>query len=87
AYATAFGFSSGSIIGVTPVCVAQICRTEDYGKRYSTTYFIVSFGALVGIPIAGAILRTSRCSHPNFAGLILFSGAAFGAGLVCFMFA
>ncbi|KAH7029948.1 putative monocarboxylate permease [Macrophomina phaseolina] len=86
-YATAFGFSSGSIIGVTPVCVAQICRTEDYGKRYGTTYFIVSFGALVGIPIAGAILRTGRCSHPNFAGLILFSGAAFGAGLVCFVFA
>ncbi|KAL1646095.1 hypothetical protein SLS58_003515 [Diplodia intermedia] len=33
AFAAAFGFASGSIVGVTPVCVAQICRTEDYGKR------------------------------------------------------
>ncbi|KAH7063564.1 putative oxalate/formate antiporter [Macrophomina phaseolina] len=87
AYAVAFGFSSGSIIGVTPVCVAQICRTEDYGKRYGTTYFIVSFGTLVGIPIAGAILETGHGSAPNYDGLITFSGAVFGAGLVCFVVA
>lgn len=87
AYAVAFGASSGSIIAVTPVCVAQICRTEDYGKRYGTTYFIVSFGTLVGIPMAGAILETGGGSAPNFLGLILFSGAVFGAGLVCFVVA
>lgn len=86
AFALTFGFSSGSIIGVTPVCVAQICRTEDYGKRYGTTYFIVSFGTLVGIPLAGAILETGG-GGPNYAGLILFSGAVFGAGLVCFVVA
>lgn len=86
AFALTFGFSSGSIIGVTPVCVAQICRTEDYGKRYGTTYFIVSFGTLVGIPLAGAILETGG-GGPDYAGLILFSGAVFGAGLVCFVVA
>lgn len=86
-YAVAFGFSSGSIIGVTPVCVAQICRTEDYGKRYGTTYFIVSFGTLVGIPMAGAILEAGRGSGANFTGLILFCSAVFGAGLLCFVIA
>lgn len=86
AFALTFGFSSGSIIGVTPVCVAQICRTEDYGKRYGTTYFIVSFGTLVGIPLAGVILETGG-GGPNYAGLILFSGAVFGAGLLCFVVA
>ncbi|KAK0664219.1 Aspyridones efflux protein apdF [Lasiodiplodia hormozganensis] len=84
AFAAAFGFASGSIVGVTPVCVAQICRTEDYGKRYGTTYFIVSFGTLIGIPLAGAILETGGAA-PNYPGLIVFCAAVFGAGFAFFV--
>ncbi|KAK8154388.1 putative monocarboxylate permease [Phyllosticta citrichinensis] len=84
-YALAFGAASGSIIAVTPVCVAQICRTEDYGKRYGTTYFVVSFGTLIGIPLCGAILDTGRDGVPNFPGLILFSGAVFALGTFFFI--
>ncbi|KAI9729218.1 MAG: hypothetical protein M1834_007010 [Cirrosporium novae-zelandiae] len=40
-FAVLFGFWSGSGISLTPVCVAQICKTEDYGKRYGTTYVII----------------------------------------------
>ncbi|KAK7540343.1 putative monocarboxylate permease [Phyllosticta citricarpa] len=87
AYALAYGAASGSIIAVTPVCVAQICRTEDYGKRYGTTYFVVSFGTLVGIPLCGAILDTGRDGVPNFPGLILFSGAVFALGTLFFVWA
>ena len=43
AFAVLYGFGSGTGIGLTPVCVGQICRTEDYGKRYGTCYFIASF--------------------------------------------
>lgn len=42
-----FGFWSGSAISLTPVCVAQVSRTEDYGKRYGTTYSLVSIGAIL----------------------------------------
>ncbi|KAK8232030.1 putative monocarboxylate permease [Phyllosticta capitalensis] len=87
AYALAFGAASGSIIAVTPVCIAQICLTEDYGKRYGTTYFVVSFGTLVGVPLAGAILDTGRDGVPNFPGLILFSGAVFALGTAFFVLA
>ena len=43
AAAVACGFGSGSGIGLIPVCIGQICRTEDYGKRYGTCYCLASF--------------------------------------------
>jgi len=43
-YALFFGFSSGSNISLTPVCVGQLCKTENYGRYYATAYTIVSFG-------------------------------------------
>lgn len=43
-YALIFGFASGSNIGLTPVCVGQVCKTEHYGRYYATAYTIVSFG-------------------------------------------
>jgi MFS family permease len=43
-YALLFGFSSGSNISLTPVCVGQLCKTENYGRYYATAYTIVSFG-------------------------------------------
>lgn len=51
-----YGFFSGSIFSLLPVCCGQISRTEDFGKRYSTMYFCVSFITLVGVPITGAII-------------------------------
>jgi MFS family permease len=44
AYAIIFGFASGSNITLTPVCVGQLCETEEYGKYYAATYTLVSFG-------------------------------------------
>ncbi|KAH0541710.1 hypothetical protein FGG08_003802 [Glutinoglossum americanum] len=44
AYAVIFGFASGSNITLTPVCVGQLCETEEYGRHYAATYTLVSFG-------------------------------------------
>ena len=43
-YAALFGFASGSNISLTPVCIGQLCKTQDYGKYYSMCYMIVSIG-------------------------------------------
>ena len=43
AAAVSCGFCIGSGIGLTPVCIAQISRLEDYGKRYGTCYCLASF--------------------------------------------
>ncbi|KAJ5212247.1 uncharacterized protein N7498_003893 [Penicillium cinerascens] len=79
-YALLFGFSSGSNISLTPVCVGQLCKTENYGRYYATAYTIVSFGTLTGIPIAGEIL--ARCNG-QYWGLIAFTTICYAAGLVC----
>jgi predicted MFS family arabinose efflux permease len=81
AFAVMFGFWSGTAIGLSPVCIAQVCKIEDYGKRNGTTYAISSFGALIGIPIAGTILNQSGS---NYFGLIMFGGALYAAGSISF---
>ncbi|KAF2864848.1 major facilitator superfamily domain-containing protein [Massariosphaeria phaeospora] len=59
AYALIFGFASGSNISLTPVCVGQLCETNEYGRYYATCYTIVSFGTLTGIPIAGSLIQAT----------------------------
>ncbi|KAK1638760.1 major facilitator superfamily domain-containing protein [Colletotrichum phormii] len=74
AFAVMFGFWSGAAISLTPVCIGQVCRIEDYGKRSGTAFFVCSFGALVGVPFAGAILQWSGGTYD---GLILFAGGLY----------
>ncbi|KAL1958381.1 hypothetical protein VTO42DRAFT_4482 [Malbranchea cinnamomea] len=81
AYSFIFGFASGSNISLTPVCVGQICKTEHYGRYYATTYTVVSFGALTGTPIAGAILTRNG---GEYWGLITFVVCCYFAGLISF---
>ncbi|KAK2056460.1 major facilitator superfamily transporter [Colletotrichum caudatum] len=74
AFAVLYGFWSGAAISLTPVCVGQVCKTEDYGKRSGTAFFISSLAALVGVPFAGAILQWSDGAYH---GLILFAGGLY----------
>lgn len=74
AFAVLFGFWSGAAISLTPVCVGQVCRTEDYGKRSGTAFFVSSFAALAGVPFAGAILQWSGGAYY---GLIIFAGGLY----------
>ncbi|OJK03083.1 hypothetical protein ASPACDRAFT_76156 [Aspergillus aculeatus ATCC 16872] len=79
-YCVIFGFASGSNISLTPVCISQLCKIENYGRYYATAYTIVSFGTLTGMPIAGVIL--SRCNG-KYWGLITFTICCYALGLVC----
>ncbi|KAI8719839.1 MFS domain-containing protein [Fusarium sp. LHS14.1] len=69
-----YGFWSGASVAFAPVCIGQVCKTEDYGKRNGTAYTLCSFGTLIGIPIAGAILGAEGGSYR---GLIIFAGLAY----------
>ncbi|KAH8425228.1 uncharacterized protein LDX57_002986 [Aspergillus melleus] len=89
AYAVLFGFWSGSAISLAPVCVAQISTTEDFGKRYGTTYSLVSVGALFAIPIAGEIMKAQSApgKKENYSGLIVFCGLIYGFACLFFVLA
>ncbi|KAI9742281.1 MAG: hypothetical protein M1818_004181 [Claussenomyces sp. TS43310] len=71
-FALLLGFASGSNISLTPVCVGQLCETEEYGRYYATCYTVVSVGCLTGIPIAGEIISAD---HGEYWGLKLWVAA------------
>lgn len=81
-FAIFFGFASGSGIGLTPVCVGQLCKVENYGRYYATCYTVVSFGSLTGIPIAGQLVQVC---NGRYWGLILFTGGAYAASNLTFL--
>ncbi|KAJ3537313.1 hypothetical protein NM208_g6365 [Fusarium decemcellulare] len=79
-----FGFWSGAAVSLTPVCISRVCRIQDYGKRNGTTFCIAGFGALIGIPIAGAIVEANGGSYT---GLIVFSGVLYMSAFIAFILA
>ncbi|KAF2458321.1 major facilitator superfamily domain-containing protein [Lineolata rhizophorae] len=80
-YAAAFGFASGSNISLTPVCVGQLCETQEYGRYYATAYSVVSLGTLTGLPIAGALIET--CGG-DYYGMAAFTGICYFVGIAAF---
>lgn len=84
AFTVVYGFWSGAAISLTPVCIGEVCRVEDYGKRTGTAFFIASIGALVGVPIGGAIIESE---DGMYQGLILFGGALYGAAFCAYLVA
>jgi MFS family permease len=83
-FALLFGFSSGCNISLTPACIGLLCDTRDYGRYYATCYTIVSFGCLIGIPIAGLILESSGYQYWS---LIVWTGCCYGYALIAFVVA
>lgn len=81
-YAVVFGFASGSNISLTPVCVGQLCETNQYGRYYATCYTIVSFATLTGIPIAGALIEA--CDG-EYWGVVVWTLLCYVASLGCFV--
>lgn len=82
AFTVLFGFWSGASVSLAPVCIGLVCRTEDYGKRSGTAYTIASFGTLIGIPIAGAILGASGGSY---GWLIVYAGLSYAVCAVVYI--
>ena len=80
-FALFYGFGSGSGISLTPVCVGQICDVKEYGTKFGTCYFFVSFGTLTGIPIAGEIVTRMDGAYT---GLVAFTACSYVGALMFF---
>lgn len=83
AFVVLYGFFSGCIQALPPVCTGQISRTEEFGKRYSTVYFIVATGMLGGVPVAGALVGQGQ--EANYRNLIIFASLTYFVSLSCFL--
>ncbi|TKX18991.1 MFS transporter-like protein 164 [Elsinoe australis] len=85
AFAVLFGLFSGPGYSLTPVCVAQLCRPEDFASKFGAAYGIVSFATLFGVPISGLVLGTGD-GH-NYQALIIFCATAYFASAAVFIIA
>lgn len=82
AYTCLYGFTTGSILSLTPVCIGQISSTQDFGKRYSTAYFLQALITLPVLPIGGAIV--GKGSIANYNKFIIFVSVLMAAGASCY---
>ncbi|KAL4861219.1 hypothetical protein BDV12DRAFT_180583 [Aspergillus spectabilis] len=74
-----FGFGSGGWISLAPVCAGQLCRTEEYGRFYSTVYAVAAFAVLITVPVGGELVQRAT---PQV--LVGFYAAVLGIGF-CFV--
>ncbi|KAH9871583.1 hypothetical protein J1614_005838 [Plenodomus biglobosus] len=81
AFAALFGFGTGSWMALTPACVGQLCRAEEFGRYYGSMYFIASLAALVCIPISGELVENVG-PQP----MVAFFCAILGLSLISFLF-
>jgi MFS family permease len=58
AFAALFGFGTGSWMALVPVCIGQLCRTEEFGRYWGTCYFVASLATLVCVPIGGELIES-----------------------------
>lgn len=81
-FALIFGFGSGSGISLVPVCIGQLCKTENYGRYYASCCTVMSFATLTGFPVAGAIV--GACGG-RYTGLIIFTGLSYLVSMIFFV--
>ncbi|GMM36421.1 hypothetical protein DASC09_037460 [Saccharomycopsis crataegensis] len=81
AFSVIYGISSAGVLSLIPLCLSQISRVEDFGKRYSTAYLAAAFGCLIGVPISGLFIGSHPTSR-NYDNYIIFI-SALGFASVC----
>lgn len=74
-----YGFTSGCTFSIIPAMVASFSDVRKLGARTGALYAAAAVGALVGSPIAGAIVDRQ---DGGYSGLIVFSGVALLIGTV-----
>lgn len=75
-FSAVYGFFAGAITTVTAVVDAALCPTLDViGVRMGMLLLPWAFGLLIGEPLGGAILGSSR----DWAGLQIFTGSVLAA--------
>ncbi|KAL5114274.1 hypothetical protein ACEQ8H_007843 [Pleosporales sp. CAS-2024a] len=80
-FAALFGFGTGSWMALTPACVGQLCRAQEFGRYYGSMYFIASLATLVCVPISGELVQNVG-PQP----MVAFFCAVLGLSLVSFVF-
>ncbi|TXT09190.1 hypothetical protein VHUM_02664 [Vanrija humicola] len=74
------GVFQGCFVSLVAPGIAALGSVEDLGRRFGMVNTIMSFGSLLGAPVAGAIL-----AKYDFHAVSYYSGAMILAGFFCFV--
>ena len=77
-----YGFASGAFVAMVAALVAQVSDIRQIGVRNGTNFFVISWAALTGNPIAGALISEH---HGGYLGLQLFCGIVIFVGALFFI--
>lgn len=81
-----FGFVSGSNVSLTPICLGQLCETQEYGRYYASCFTVVAFGVLISTPVAGALLDAVEATgKERYWGVALLTGLSYVGSFLCFV--
>lgn len=76
-----WSFASGALISLPPLGIANLTKEpSEYGRRIGLGYTVAAFGALLGNPIAGAVLGAPPHPYNVPAVQRQFRGVWFVAG-------
>ncbi|KAJ5822555.1 hypothetical protein N7447_004895 [Penicillium robsamsonii] len=83
-FALFYGFVSGGYTTLLSPCVVALVdgQVTGLGLKFGVACICLAFGALVGIPVSGAVADNTG----NWGGLIGLSGAMMALGALCFIF-
>ncbi|KAJ5522438.1 hypothetical protein N7527_006553 [Penicillium freii] len=84
-FSALYGFGSGAFVSLAPALIAQISDLRQVGVRNGTFFAIISFAALTGTPIGGALVPDVL--HGDYTRLQIFCGVVMIVGSVLFVFA
>lgn len=86
-FACFFGFFSGAFVSIAPVAVVVLTPDlRKIGTRMGQSFFVCSFGLLIGTPVSGVILSSTGkwLGVQLFSGILLIATAsAFMAARIC----
>ncbi|KOS36679.1 hypothetical protein ACN38_g12568 [Penicillium nordicum] len=84
-FSALYGFGSGAFVSLAPALIAQISDLRQVGVRNGTFFAVISFAALTGTPIGGALVPDVL--HGDYTRLQIFCGVVMIVGSVLFVFA
>jgi MFS family permease len=84
-FSALYGFGSGAFVSLAPALIAQISDLREVGVRNGTFFAVLSFAALTGTPIGGALVPDVL--HGDYTRLQIFCGVVMLAGSVLFVVA
>lgn len=83
AFSIFWGINYGGFMSLCPSICGLVSNYYDFGKKYSTVYFVVGVGFLAGIPVSGIIIGPAH--KANFSYFIIYCSIIMFLSFLCFL--